>query len=79
VKRVINKFGFAMLALSIVITTLAACGGGGGGGTPAPYLLLSANNGITGLELFRSDGTAAGTTLVKDINTNSDSNPGNWS
>src|SRR5258706_10542655 len=37
---------------------------------PAPtFLLLAANDGASGIELWKTDGTAAGTTLVKDINT----------
>lgn len=45
--------------------------------TSAPLFVLSANNGTTGYELYGSDGTAAGTRLVKDINTNTSSNPDN--
>src|SRR5258706_10491291 len=37
---------------------------------PAPtFLLLAANDGVSGIELWRTDGTAVGTALVKDINT----------
>ncbi len=37
---------------------------------PAPtFLLLAANDGASGIELWKTDGTAAGTALVKDINT----------
>src|SRR5262249_46410769 len=49
-----------------------------GGAFPAPYqvtlanvsgtLFFAADDGTTGLELWTSDGTAAGTVLVKDIN-----------
>lgn len=42
-----------------------------------PQLWLSANDGVTGFEFFRSDGTAANTTLIKDINLSGNSNPGN--
>jgi ELWxxDGT repeat protein len=39
-------------------------------------LYFTANNGISGRELWRSDGTAAGTIMVKDINSgNNDSYP----
>src|SRR5262249_29605686 len=31
-------------------------------------LFFAANDGVLGFELFKSDGTASGTTLVKDIN-----------
>src|SRR6202035_3431680 len=41
-------------------------------------LFFSATDGVNGLELWKSDGTAAGTVLVKDINQGSvNSNPGN--
>ena len=41
-------------------------------------ILFAGDNGKTGTELFRTDGTAAGTVLVKDINTNTQgSNPQN--
>ena len=35
-------------------------------------LFFTANDGINGTELWKSDGTAAGTVLVKDINPGSD-------
>ena len=53
-----------LIISTIILTLLAACGGcgsGGSSGSPEPFLLFSGNNGNTGLELFRSDGTAAGT------------------
>ena len=40
-------------------------------------LFISANDGIVGQELFVTDGTADGTSLVKDINTNTNSDPHN--
>ena len=60
---------------------LQACGGGGDGGIAGPdngatRVWLSADNGVTGYELFVSDGTAGGTSLVKDINTIRSSRPG---
>src|SRR6266853_550230 len=67
------------LALASVLA-LAGCGGGGGGAqsnAPAPSLMLfAANDGTTGIELWRTDGTGTGTTLVKDINTSGNSFPG---
>ena len=43
-------------------------------------LLFRATDGINGVELWKSDGSAAGTTLVKDINSvvNSNGNPANF-
>src|SRR6266568_4070212 len=57
----------------LVALFLAACGGGApaGGGGPIfgnPRLFLVGNNGTSGSELFATDGTFAGTVLVKDIN-----------
>ena len=65
----------AFITLAGSLLLLQGCGGGGGGGggvtTPPgsslPALWLAANNGTTGVELYRSDGTAAGTTLVNEI------------
>jgi ELWxxDGT repeat protein len=38
---------------------------------PAPtFLVLAANDGVSGIELWRTDGTAGGTVQVKDINAN---------
>ena len=80
--------GIRGLGLSIVMVgaaMLISCGGGGGGGsgstgsTPTsmlPLLWLTGNNGISGVELFGSDGTSSGTKLIKDINPNGNSNPG---
>ena len=38
-------------------------------------LYFSANNGSSGVELWKSDGTSAGTVMVKDINTTGDGYP----
>ncbi len=64
-----RTFGLGFL----VALFLAACGGGApaGGGGPIfgnPRLFLIGNNGTSGPELFATDGTFAGTVLVKDIN-----------
>jgi len=40
-------------------------------------LFISADDGLVGRELFATDGTAAGTFLVKDININASSDPSN--
>src|SRR6266699_5397261 len=59
------------LALASALA-LAGCGGGGAqsnAAPPAPSLMLfAANDGMTGIELWKTDGTANGTSLVKDIN-----------
>lgn len=70
----------AALVVFLSLTGLAACnsgGGGGGGGssTPPPVVTppvveieyFAANDGVNGYELWQSDGTAAGTVLLKDI------------
>ena len=41
----------------------------------ANKLYFSSDDGVIGPELWRTDGTAAGTTLVKDINPNNDGTP----
>jgi len=43
------------------------------------YLYMAADSGNTGLELWRSDGTTAGTVMVKEINTNTNPNLGGTS
>lgn len=61
--------------LSILLISLGACGsdagggnGSGGNGDETPTMLFSANDGVTGKELWKTDGTPEGTVLVKDIN-----------
>jgi len=44
-------------------------------GSIGSTLYFSANDGVNGYELWKSDGTEAGTVMVKDINSGGDSNP----
>jgi ELWxxDGT repeat protein len=54
---------------------------GGGGSTPDNLTVIgsvayfSATDGKSGIELYKTDGTTNGTTLIKDINKTGDSNP----
>lgn len=71
-----------MKIIYAVIPTLflAACGGGGGSSStesapPVTKHLFAANNGSDGNELWITDGTESGTTMVKDINPGGDSSP----
>lgn len=57
-----TALGFVILALF-----LTACGGRGGGGAPVAVRFFSADDGTTGQELWKSDGTAEGTALFKDF------------
>ncbi len=57
------------ISLSVGLALFVACGGGGGGGGGSDtFLLFSGNNGADGYELWYTDGTAAGTTMIADIN-----------
>src|SRR6266568_7972178 len=47
---------------------LAGCGGGASSASAPSIMLLAANDGGGGIELWKTDGTANGTSLVKDIN-----------
>ena len=58
---------FAALALAVGLP-LAGCGGGASSASSPSIMLLAANDGATGLELWKTDGSAMGTVLVKDIN-----------
>lgn len=75
-----NTSGYRLFLLSILAIALSACGGGGGGegsgsggsggsGGALEIKILAANDGTNGTELWKTDGTAAGTVLVKNINT----------
>ena len=66
------RLRYFLLFLAMLVT---ACGGGGGGsGTPeqpsqnTPFIFVG-NDGSTGKELYKSDGSEQGTTLIKDIAT----------
>jgi ELWxxDGT repeat protein len=65
-----TRFLSASLLTVAAFFTLTACGGGGGGGnnppSAAPIQVFSAD-GDGGRELWRTDGTEAGTVRVKDI------------
>jgi ELWxxDGT repeat protein len=68
----------AVIVVSALSLTgvLTACGGGGENNSApnASFLLLSADNGATGTELYRTDDTGV-ISLVKNINTNTSSKP----
>ncbi|MBA3708609.1 MAG: hypothetical protein H0W83_07320, partial [Planctomycetes bacterium] len=54
-------------------TTSLAASSPGNGAVLGGFMYFSATDGVNGIELWRSDGTAAGTTLVKEINAGSGS------
>ncbi len=68
--------GFLRIScVTALLLTLGACipkdgdSGGGGGSVSAPAIkFLAVNDGVNGNELWKTDGTADGTVLVKDIN-----------
>lgn len=67
-----SRARFCAAAALLVVTSCGGGGGGGGGaggGGPAgpPVVYYSANDGASGFELWRTDGTEAGTVQVKDI------------
>jgi ELWxxDGT repeat protein len=79
----------SMLCFTLLLSACGGESGGGtdssDGGTPGTsdpaiptnsFHLFSANSGVnTGVELWKTDGTAAGTVLVKDINSAEGSDP----
>ena len=57
----------AML-IGFIALSYVACGGGHGGGGVVPAIqYFAGNDGTTGYELWKTDGTEAGTVRVKDI------------
>jgi ELWxxDGT repeat protein len=68
------KFNLTKIFTFSALVSLAACGGGGASAPAdpaAPFFMLAADNGVTGMELFRTDGTAAGTVMLIDLNAGS--------
>lgn len=82
-----SPLGAPLRRRMIVISSLTVCFVAGGGvpvsasaqaavAAPADQVsVFRANDGVHGRELWRTDGTAAGTQLVKDIGTGRDGNP----
>lgn len=70
----IFKLGSIVIAFTAF---LVACGGGGDSSAPKSKALsiqyFFANDGVNGTELWKTDGTQSGTTMVKDINPTGDS------
>ena len=73
-----QKLMFCFIGIIAVLSAalFSACGGGGGGGGffgiggetgIGKTVFFAGTSGPTGLELWKTDGTAAGTVLVKDI------------
>jgi ELWxxDGT repeat protein len=63
--------------VTALLFTLGACGSGGtdsetgsgsGSSVASEIKLLAVDDGVTGNELWKTDGTADGTVMVKDIN-----------
>jgi len=77
--------GLALAALVIFTLTMAGCGGAGGAtagsggnsctGAVGPGLFFAASDGASGVELWKTNGTDAGTVCVKDINGAGSSSP----
>src|SRR6266581_1915791 len=71
--------GLALAALGLFTLTMVGCGGASGGGESSggdgcagavgPGLFFAASDGASGVELWKTNGTDAGTVRVKDINT----------
>lgn len=66
---------------TVLVKNIHAVGDGLGGSSPEELiningtLYFSANDGVNGRELWKSDGSETGTVLVKDIHSSGDSNP----
>ena len=70
--------GLALAALVLFTLTMAGCGGASHGGASSggdsclgaagPGVFFAASDGASGVELWKTDGTDAGTVRVKDIN-----------
>ena len=71
-----RKYFWFFMFFCLTVNSLTGCGGGGGGGgvatpvdTGLTKFVFQATDGTYGKELWVTDGTSGGTTLVKNINT----------
>src|SRR6266581_889762 len=77
--------GLALAALGLFTLTMVGCGGASGGGESSggdgcagavgPGLFFAASDGASGVELWKTNGTDAGTVCVKNINPGAGSTP----